>query len=94
MAKAETVVVPGQINGKLRARLTVAGDASEEQMRELALADQHGGEVRGGKAREEIRGRGRPPNQHRGVMTTRRTLIILLLALVSSPGKESLEIPV
>jgi leucyl-tRNA synthetase len=39
VAKAEETVVPVQINGKVRARLTVPADASEEQLRELALAD-------------------------------------------------------
>jgi leucyl-tRNA synthetase len=33
------VVVPVQINGKVRARLTVRSDISEDQLRELALAD-------------------------------------------------------
>ena len=39
VAKAEEVVVPVQINGKVRARLTVRADASEDELRELALAD-------------------------------------------------------
>jgi len=39
VAKAEEVVVPVQINGKLRARLSVPADTSEERLRELALAD-------------------------------------------------------
>jgi leucyl-tRNA synthetase len=39
VAKAEQVVVPVQVNGKVRARLTVAAGTSEEQLRELALAD-------------------------------------------------------
>ena len=39
VAKAEEIVVPVQINGKLRARLTVPADTTEEQLRELALAD-------------------------------------------------------
>jgi leucyl-tRNA synthetase len=39
VAKAEQIVVPVQVNGKLRARLTVPADTSEEQLRELALAD-------------------------------------------------------
>jgi leucyl-tRNA synthetase len=39
VAKAEHIVVPVQVNGKLRGRLTVAADTSEEQLRELALAD-------------------------------------------------------
>jgi leucyl-tRNA synthetase len=39
VAKADEVVIPVQINGKVRARLTVAADTSEDQLRELALAD-------------------------------------------------------
>jgi leucyl-tRNA synthetase len=39
VAKADEIVVPVQVNGKLRSRLTVPADASEEQLREAALAD-------------------------------------------------------
>jgi leucyl-tRNA synthetase len=39
VAKAEEVVVPVQINGKLRARLTVPAGLSDDQLKELALAD-------------------------------------------------------
>jgi leucyl-tRNA synthetase len=39
VAKADEVVVPVQVNGKLRARITAPADASEEQLRERALAD-------------------------------------------------------
>jgi leucyl-tRNA synthetase len=39
VAKADEVVVPVQINGKVRARVTAPADASEERLRELALAD-------------------------------------------------------
>jgi leucyl-tRNA synthetase len=39
VAKAAEVVVPVQVNGKLRARITAPADASEDQLRELALAD-------------------------------------------------------
>ena len=39
MAKAAEVVVPVQVNGKLRARITAPADATEDQLRELALAD-------------------------------------------------------
>ena len=39
VAKAEEVVVPVQINGKIRARLTVRADTSEDELRALALAD-------------------------------------------------------
>ena len=38
-AKAEAIVVPVQVNGKLRGRITVAPDASEDELRERALAD-------------------------------------------------------
>jgi leucyl-tRNA synthetase len=39
VAKADAVVVPVQINGKVRARLTVAADTTETALQELALAD-------------------------------------------------------
>ena len=39
VAKADEIVVPVQVNGKVRARLTVPADSSEDQLRELALAD-------------------------------------------------------
>jgi leucyl-tRNA synthetase len=39
VAKAEEVVVPVQINGKVRARVKARADASEEELRDLALAD-------------------------------------------------------
>jgi leucyl-tRNA synthetase len=39
VAKAREVVVPVQVNGKIRARLTVAADLSEDELRERVLAD-------------------------------------------------------
>ncbi len=39
VAKSEEIVVPVQVNGKLRARVTVSADVSEDRLRELALAD-------------------------------------------------------
>ncbi|MEX2663464.1 MAG: leucine--tRNA ligase [Vicinamibacterales bacterium] len=39
VAKASEMTVPVQVNGKLRGRLTVAADASDDQLRELAVAD-------------------------------------------------------
>ena len=39
VAKADEVVVPVQINGKVRARLTVRAGVSDEELREVALAD-------------------------------------------------------
>jgi leucyl-tRNA synthetase len=41
VAKAEEIVVPVQINGKLRARLTVPADITEDQLRDRALSDPH-----------------------------------------------------
>ena len=40
VAKADEVVVPVQINGKLRSRVTAPAGATEDQLRELALADE------------------------------------------------------
>jgi leucyl-tRNA synthetase len=39
VARASEVVVPVQVNGKIRARLTVAAEASDEDLKSLALAD-------------------------------------------------------
>ena len=39
VAKASEITVPVQVNGKVRARLTVSADATEEQLRERALSD-------------------------------------------------------
>jgi leucyl-tRNA synthetase len=39
VAKAEEIVVPVQVNGKVRARLTAAADASDDELREMALGD-------------------------------------------------------
>ena len=39
VAKADELIVPVQINGKVRARVTVRADASEDEMRDRALAD-------------------------------------------------------
>jgi leucyl-tRNA synthetase len=39
VARAELLVIPVQVNGKLRSRLTVPHDVSDQTLRELALAD-------------------------------------------------------
>jgi leucyl-tRNA synthetase len=39
VAKAEEVVIPIQVNGKVRSRLTVAADTPEDELQRLALAD-------------------------------------------------------
>jgi leucyl-tRNA synthetase len=38
-ARAEEIVVPVQVNGKVRSRLTVRAEATEQELEELALAD-------------------------------------------------------
>jgi len=39
VAEANEVVVPVQVNGKLRSRLTVPTDIPEDGLKQLALAD-------------------------------------------------------
>jgi leucyl-tRNA synthetase len=39
VAKAEEIVVPVQVNGKVRSRLTVPAEASEQELEKMALAD-------------------------------------------------------
>ncbi len=39
VARLEEVVIPVQVNGKVRARLTVAAGTAEDRLRELAVAD-------------------------------------------------------
>ena len=41
VARADEVVIPVQVNGRLRTRLTVEIDASQDQLEALALADDH-----------------------------------------------------
>jgi leucyl-tRNA synthetase len=38
-AQADVIEIPVQVNGRLRSRITVAADASEDALREAALAD-------------------------------------------------------
>jgi leucyl-tRNA synthetase len=39
VARADEIVVPVQVNGKLRARLVVPADVAEEDLRATALAE-------------------------------------------------------
>jgi leucyl-tRNA synthetase len=39
VARAEEIVVPVQVNGKVRGRVTVPANISEERLREVALAE-------------------------------------------------------
>jgi leucyl-tRNA synthetase len=39
VARAEQIVIPVQVNGKVRGRLTAPPDTPDDQLREMALAD-------------------------------------------------------
>ncbi len=54
VAKADEIVVPVQVNGKVRGRLTVPAGTSEERLRELALADPAVGKHLEGKTVKNI----------------------------------------
>jgi leucyl-tRNA synthetase len=54
VARAEQIVVPVQVNGKVRARLTVPADISEEALRELALKDPQVGKHLEGKVIRKV----------------------------------------
>ena len=41
VARATEIVVPVQVNGRVRSRLTVAADTSEDALRDLALSEPH-----------------------------------------------------
>jgi leucyl-tRNA synthetase len=49
LAKAEEIEIPIQINGKLRSRVTVSPETSQEDLKALALADTKIGEYTDGK---------------------------------------------
>ncbi len=40
LAREEQIEIAIQVNGKVRSRITIAADATEDQVRELALADE------------------------------------------------------
>jgi leucyl-tRNA synthetase len=54
VAKAEEIVVPVQVNGKVRSRLTVAAEASEAELERLALADPHVQNYTSGKTVKKV----------------------------------------
>ena len=53
-AKAEEIVIPVQVNGKVRARLTVPAETTDEELEKLALADAAVQPVRQGKTVKKI----------------------------------------
>jgi leucyl-tRNA synthetase len=54
VARAEQIVVPVQVNGKVRGRLTVAADATEQELREKALADPQVAKYLGGQTIKKV----------------------------------------
>ena len=54
VARAEQIVVPVQVNGKVRGRLTVAADTTEDELRRLALADPQVAKYIEGKAIKKV----------------------------------------
>ena len=59
VAKAQEVVVPVQVNGKVRARITAPAGASDDRLQELALADPAVRAYTGGKTiRKVVIGKG------------------------------------
>jgi len=54
VARAEEIVVPVQVNGKLRARLTVPADIEESELQALALADPHVKQYLDGKTIKKV----------------------------------------
>jgi leucyl-tRNA synthetase len=54
VARAEEIVVPVQVNGKLRARLTVPADIAESELQALALADPHVKQYLDGKTIKKV----------------------------------------
>ena len=65
VARAEEVVVPVQVNGKVRARLTVPAGTSDEELQKLALADPQVKKYLRRQDREEGRRRQRQAREHR-----------------------------
>ena len=68
VAKAEQIVVPVQVNGKVRARLTVPADTPRRTLHALALADPQVHRASRGQDGQEGDGGARAARQHRGVM--------------------------
>jgi leucyl-tRNA synthetase len=54
MARAEEILVVVQVNGKLRSRITADADATEEQIRTMALADPRVREYTEGKTLKKL----------------------------------------
>jgi leucyl-tRNA synthetase len=54
VAKPDAIVVPVQVNGKVRGRLNVPADTSEDQLRQMALADPQAAKYLEGKQVKKV----------------------------------------
>jgi leucyl-tRNA synthetase len=54
IARAEEILIVVQINGKLRSRITADADATEEEIRSMALADARVREYTDGKTLKKL----------------------------------------
>jgi leucyl-tRNA synthetase len=54
VARADQIVVPVQVNGKVRGRVTVPADISEDKLREAALAEPQVAKYLGGKTIKKV----------------------------------------
>ncbi|HFQ90167.1 MAG TPA: leucine--tRNA ligase, partial [Desulfobulbus sp.] len=53
-AREDELTIVVQVNGKVRSRLQVAADISDEELKELAMADERVHKFTGGKAAKKI----------------------------------------
>ena len=89
VARASEITVPVQVNGKVRARLTVPADISEERPAGGGAEGSAGRPLPRGQDRSQGRHRRRrsPPGQHRRVlMMDRRHFLLGGLAALALPG--------
>jgi leucyl-tRNA synthetase len=54
MARAEEILIVVQVNGKLRSRITADAEATEEEIRSMALADPRVREFTEGKTLKKL----------------------------------------
>ena len=93
VARSAEIVVPVQVNGKVRARLTASAEASDDDLETMALADPQVVKYHRGEDREESCGRGWPGRPHRQRGRQLVKSCITLLALVRCRFYRSSSLP-